>query len=396
MTEKLYKPLARFSLLNGIGRIICLITGVLLLGLPYEYWLSMSASSGANISQFTLAMWAILILHLLLAVIYLVPSMTEKYLRSGDSWARKIGSRLVAFLVPFLLGFDALLFLYRQDVELPGFLADVTPQQWIVALTIWIGPYWGLLVLPGAYLRELYVRHEVRKLRLPFKTGVKTLAGKAFFFPIGKVSKLLIGPFTAETGLPLWQKSKMPKFEVGMFLLALPLFPVFLAFAVGLNRGFFLPNMRLEGLSAFLPPYVAGFIFLLLLIRVIVSKKKIANGRAVLSAVVLPLFFAFGIWPVSSLRGVPVLYSFATHNGAVTEQTFIVLPQPDRLERMINGYCLNPLLVKPMVEPSTPVYLCGLSISRNDRVVTGSVFSLKGQETEYGFYHEREITRVEG
>ncbi len=213
MPSNSYKPAVRLGLLGAIGQVLCWITGILLLGVPYKYWL------------------------------------------------------------------------YASELEhfnLPAFLAGVTPQQWIMALVLWMGPYLGLLVLPGAYLRELNVRYELRKLRLPMKTGVWILNGKGYFYPIGDFAKQMIAAFSAQTGLPLSQSKNVRPVGFLMILLSLPLFPMF------------------------------------------------------------------------------------------------------------ESACTSPLLTTD--SGGRTVYLCGLRFSASDGVHAGTIIGLHGRETDYGFYHERQVT----
>jgi hypothetical protein len=369
-----------------MGQILCWVTGIMLLGVPYKYWLYASMLEHFTLRAFSGSMLGLLAVHLLLAVVFLEPSMTQKYLRSCGGFARKIGVRLLALAAPLLLGLDGLLFLYRQNVELPALLAGVTPQQWIMALTLWIGPYLSLLVLPGAYLRELNVRYELRKLRLPIKTGAWIRNGKANFYPIGSAAKREMAAFAAQTGLPTGKAQNRRPVGLLMLVLGLPIFPVMFGVVPALKRGSFLPNAELEALSSGWMLYVAAYAFFLLVLRAYLERST----KAVLWVVLGPPLIAIALWPLSALHGLPILHAELSEQGPEIERQFTVLPQPSRLAAIFESACLNPLLATDSA--GRTVYLCGLRVSASDGVRTGSVIGLRGRETDYGFYHDRKIS----
>ncbi|MBL1437429.1 MAG: hypothetical protein COB08_014655 [Rhodobacteraceae bacterium] len=390
MPSALYQPKVSMSLLGFIGQLLCIITGILLLGLPFKYWQIFAANSGVGLGNFTVPMQVLLGVHLVLLVIFLIPAMARKYLRSSDRFAQKVWARMLALIALLLLGLDALLFLFRKEVELPGILADVTSQQWIMALTMWLGPYLGFLVLPAAYLRELNVQYEAQKLRLPIRTGVKVLAGKGYFFPIGREAAQNISAFSAQTGLPVMpaQKNSFP--DIGMLLLSLPILPVFLGLVVAMRRGNFLPNERLLTLSSDWMMYFAGYLFLLLAARAVLNKST----KAIILALLGPPLMAFAIWPFSTLHGMPLLHAYFFEQGAEIKQQYTVLPQPDRLTGIFASHCISPLLVSDA--QGAEVYLCGIKIGSKAGIRPGAIIGLRGTQTNYGFYHERKITLIEG
>jgi len=105
--DALFKPNVRLGLLCAIGQLLCWITGILLLGVPYKYWLYALELEPFNLQAFSMPMLGLLSAHLLLAMVFLVPAMTEKYLRSNDSILQKIGVRLFVIAVFLLLGFSS-------------------------------------------------------------------------------------------------------------------------------------------------------------------------------------------------------------------------------------------------------------------------------------------------
>jgi hypothetical protein len=230
------------------------------------------------------------------------------------------------------------------------------------------------------------VRYELRKLRLPIRTGVRILNGKGYFYPIGEDAKRAIAAYAAQTGLPLGKAGTMPPVGLLMVVLSLPLFPVLIGVVPALKRGNFLPNAQLVALTSEWALYGAVYVFFLLALRA----YRVKSAKAALWVFMGPPLVAFVLWPLSALHGLPILHALLSEQGPEIERKFTVLPQPDKWAAIFDSACLNPLSV--IDSSGQTLSLCGLGFAANDGVHAGSKIGLRGVETEFGFYHDRAYT----
>ncbi len=384
----------RSGVIGSAGRILCWVTGALLLYIPYFYW-GVATESGSFIAgRLSLFNCTIIFVQLVLAIMFFLPSMSEKYLRSGHSVARIFGVRLLLLAVFCLIMIEVLLISYRDFAPLPEFFNRFGPEQILYALSGWIYFYLTLLLLPGGYIRFLYFTHLAKKLKFPMPVVMKMKRGKAILYIPDPKDSQTIQTFVLgfKGGLPSFTPTKNPDIPWGLGLLLAPITGLFFAVMLGSFRGNFLAAEPLLAIyDQYYLPLLGGVVALFLLILYL---QKEAAVRQILPMALILVFLALYGLPSAMLRGAPLVLGSLAGERSAQERIYQVLPQPPRFERIMAGHCLNPLWVADSATPQTPLYLCGLRTSRSAPPREGATFSLQGQQGKYGFWHARELKIV--
>ena len=382
------------GILGVAGRLLCWLTGALLLYLPYFYLGIATEGGGFNAVRLSPFHYAIIVVQLVLAIMFLLPSMSEKYLRSGHSVARILGVRLLLLAVFCLIMAEVLLISYRDFAPLPEFITRFGPEKMLVALSGWIFFYLTLMLLPGSYIRFLYFAHLAKKLDFPMPVVMKMKRGKAVLYIPDPKDSQTIQTFVLgfKQGLPNFTPIKNPDTPWALGLILAPITGLFFAVMLGSFRGNFLAAEPLLVIyQQYYLPVLGGITALFLLMAYLQKETAI---QSILPMALVVVFLALYGLPSAMQRGAPLALGFLAGKGQAQAREYQVLPQPPWFERLMAGYCLNPLRVADRAAPQVPLYLCGLRVRRSAPPREGTVFSLQGQQGEYGFWHARELEIV--
>lgn len=392
MPEANFHPMVKAGISGIAGRIIATYTGVLLLYFPYFYWTVATEGGSFNAARLTLFNYSLIFVQLVLAVIFLLPSMTEKYLRSGHSLARILGVRLLLFAVFGLLVIEIILVTTRGVAPPPEFISRIGESGLIMLISGWVYFYLVLMVIPGGYLRYLYLVHMAKKLKFPMPVTLKYKRRKSvLYMPDPKNdNKIETFELSWKDGLPSFSPLKNVDMSLWKMLLGLPLVAILLASLIGFIRGNFLANEALKAIYDQIYPFALVGALAAVLLASLVEKRKFAT-RVIVVILFMAAMAIFGLQS-AILKGFPLIAGMASFGQEGEEKVFQVLPQPPRTERIMASYCATALLVADPLEPDKPVYLCGLRPGSVFGLRAGDRFSLKGKQTEYGFLHSRSIT----
>jgi len=383
--------IVKSGILGIAGRLVCWFTGALLLYVPYFYWGIATASGTFSTARLSPFNYAIIFVQLVLAIMFFLPSMNEKYLRSGHSMARILGVRLLLLTVFCLILIEVLLISFRGFAPLPEFFIRLGPDKMLAALSGWILFYLTLMVLPGSYIRFLFFAHLAKKLKFPMPVVMKMKRGKAVLYIPEPKDSQTIQTFVLgfKEGLPSFTPVKNPDTPRAQGLILVPVGGLFFAVMLGSFRGNFLAAEPLLAIyDQYYLPVLGGVTALFLGVAYL---QKAASARQILPLVLVVVFLAIYGLPSAMQRGVPLAFGFLASERQAQERIYQVLPQPPRFERIMAGHCLNPLLVAESATPQAPLYLCGLNIRRSAPLREGTTFSLQGQQGEYGFWHVRAL-----
>ncbi len=392
MSETNFHPVVTLGMIGIAGRIIAILTGVFLLYFPYFYWTVATEGGAFNAARLTLFNYSLIFVQLVLAVIFLLPSMTEKYLRSGHSLARILGIRLLLFAVFGLLVIEIILVTTRGVAPPPAFISRIGESGLIMLISGWVYFYLVLMVIPGSYIRYLYLVHMAKKLKFPMPVTLKYKRRKSvLYMPDPKNdNKIEAFELSWKDGLPGFSPVKNADMPLWKMLLGLPIVAILLASLIGFLRGNFLANEALEAIYDQIYPFALVGALAAILLAGLVDKRKFAT-RVIAVILFMAAMAIFGLQS-AILKGFPLIAGMASFGQEGEEKVFQVLPQPPRTERIMASYCATPLLVADPLEPDKPVYLCGLRPGSVFGLRAGDRFSLKGKQTEYGFLHSRSIT----
>lgn len=392
MTKTSFNPKITPGLVGLAGRAICLASGALLLYFPYLYWEIATEAGQFNSARLTMFNIGIAFVQIVLSVMFFLPSMTEKYFQSGNTAARIIGIRLFLAAIFVLLVLEGVMIGYSEVLNLPEFMARLTEQELIIAGSVWVYFYLYLMVIPGGYLRFLHLGHMVKKLKFPLPVTMKYERRKLVVYIPDQLNNNKIETFELnwKDGLPSFSalnKVGMPLWKV---MLGMPFVAIAVMALIGTIYGNFLANDALEAIYNQIFPFALAGVFAAVLLASMVGERKFA-----LQVTTVGLFT--GYMAVAGLqsvifKGLPLIVGVLDFGPKTEEKIFQVLPQPSRFERIMASYCVSPLLVADLGEPGKQVYLCGLKLSGVVGLRAGGSFSLKGNQTEYGFLHSRNIT----
>ena len=392
MSEISFHPVVKIGITGIAGRSIATFTGVLLLYFPYFYWTVATEGGAFNAARLTLFNYSLVFVQLVLAVVFLLPSMPEKYLRSGHSFARILGIRLLLFAVFGLLVIEIILVVTRGVAPPPAFISLIGESGLIMLISGWVYFYLVLMVIPGSYIRYLHLVHMAKKLKFPMPVTLKYKRRKSvLYMPDPKNdNKIEAFELSWKDGLPSFSPVKNADIPLWHMLLGLPFVAILVASLIGIIYGNFLANEALKAIYDQIYPFALVGVLAAVLLAGLVEKRKFAT-RVIAVILFMAAMAIFGLQS-AILKGFPLIAGMASFGQEDEEKIFQVLPQPPRTERIMASYCATALLVADTSEPDKPVYLCGLRPGSVFGLRAGDRFSLKGKQTEYGFLHSRSIT----
>ncbi len=342
MADTEFHPVVRRGLVGGAGRIIAICTGIMLLYIPYFYWGVATQSGSFNAARLSLFNYGIIFVQLTLAMAFFLPSMNEKYLRSGHGPTRIVGVRLLLLAVFALLVIELSLVATRGFAPPPAFITSIGERGLILLLSGWVYFYLTLMVIPGSYPRFLYLSHMAKKLKFPMPVTIKYQRRKTVLYMPDSANnhKIEVLELSWKDGQPGFSPLKTTQMPWWKFMLGLPFVALILAVLIGSLRGNFLANDALEARYTELYPFALLGALAAALLASFVNERRFA-ARVATVAAFMAAMAAFGLQS-AALKGFPLIAGMVHIGQQPDERTFRTLPQPPRLQRTIASTCASP------------------------------------------------------